>query len=222
MSVAAAPNPTPKLQSAPERPKAIESVPAPMPSIVGLERKPHRWTYEEYMRLGEAGLFPNHRTELIDGEIYDVSSQNNPHVAAISNANRQLVAAFDESYWLTIQSAVKLRRGDTPEPDLAIRSGPATGDQAIHPHPLLVIEVSDTSLLYDQVIKSSLYAANGVADYWIVNIEDRQLEVYRNPVEDATRGHGWRYAFLEVLRPPQIVTPLSKGDVKIEVARLLP
>src|ERR1700729_99663 len=119
MSVVAVPDPAAKPYAQAKTVEPIESVRAAAPSIIGLERRPHRWSYEEYMRLGGAGLFPNHRTELIDGEIYDVSAQNNPHVAAISNANRQLVAAFDESYWLTIQSAVKLRRGDTPEPDLA-------------------------------------------------------------------------------------------------------
>lgn len=194
----------------------------PAPAVTGWEPTRHRWTFEEFIQLGRSGLPAAGRTELIDGEIFDVPSQNNPHVAAISNTNRLLVAAFDESYWLTVQSTVRLRRGDGPEPDFAVRPGPSTGDDGVHPHPLLVIEVSDETLLYDQVIKSSLYAANGVADYWVVNVNDRQVEVYRGPVEDASRRHGWRYGSLTVYRPGDFIAPLAKPDARLEVGRMLP
>jgi len=181
----------------------------------------HRWTFEQYMRLGEVGLFPDSRTELIDGEIYDVPAQNNPHVAAISNINRLLVAAFDDNYWLSVQSTVRLRRGDAPDPDFAVRPGKPSSDPNTYPQPLLIIEISDRTLLFDQVVKSSLYAANGIEDYWVVNVNDRQVEVYRQPVEDAARRFGWRYGVLSVYRAPQSVSPLAKPDAALEVARML-
>jgi hypothetical protein len=181
----------------------------------------HRWTAEEYFKLGDRDVIP-HRTELINGEIYDVASQNNPHVAAISKTTRVLMATFDETYWITIQSTVRLPTGDVPEPDLAVRPGPASADNAFHPVPLLVIEASDTTLLFDQTVKSSLYAANGVADYWVLNLNAGQVEVYRNPVRDPSRSHGWRYAETTVVRPPGAVSPLARPDVRIEVLRLLP
>jgi Uma2 family endonuclease len=181
----------------------------------------HRWTADEYLKLGDRDVFP-HRTELINGEIYDVASQNNPHVAAVSKTTRVLVATFDETYWLTIQSTVRLPTGDVPDPDLAVRPGMASADNAVQPIPLLVIEVSDTTLLFDQVVKSSLYAANGVADYWVLNLNAGQVEVYRNPVRDPSRSHGWRYADMTVVQPPGAVSPVSKPDVRIDVGRMLP
>ena len=206
-----------------QRPLSYAS-PSQAPAAGGVpsfEPRRHRWTFEDYIRLGETGLLAAQRTELVDGEIYDVPAQNNPHVASVSKANRLLVVTFDESYWVTVQSTVRLRRGDGPEPDLAVRPGPVSADN-VHPHPLLVIEVSDETLLYDQVVKSSLYAANGVEDYWVVNIPDRQVEVYRKPVEDASRRYGWRYGELTVFRPPAVVVPLAKPDARFEVARMLP
>jgi Uma2 family endonuclease len=180
-----------------------------------------RWTFEQYMRLGEAGLFPDSRTELIDGEIYDVPAQNNSHVAAISNISRLLMAAFDENYWISIQSTVRLRRGDAPDPDFAVRPGKPSPEPNVYPQPLLIIEVSDRTLLFDQVVKSSLYAANGIEDYWVVNVNDRQVEAYRQPVEDAARRFGWRYGLLSVYRAPQSISPLVKADAAFEVARML-
>src|SRR2546421_752416 len=134
---------------------------------------PHRWTADEYCAAGDAGLLGQRRTELIDGEIYDLPPQKNPHVAAVSNLTRLLIAAFDDTYWVTIQSTIRLPRGDMPEPDFAIRSGPASSDDAIHPLPLLVIEVSNESLLHDRTIKAEMYAANSVPEYWIVNVREK-------------------------------------------------
>src|SRR6202041_804759 len=105
-----------------------------------------------------------------------------------------IMTAFDESYWVTVRSTVRLPRGDIPDPDFAVRPGPISADNAVQPLPLLVIEVSDTTLLFDQIVKSSLYAANGIQDYWVLNVVDRQVEIYRDPVADATRRHGYRYA----------------------------
>jgi Uma2 family endonuclease len=182
----------------------------------------HRWTAEEYMELGNGGFMPGRRTELIDGEIYDVVSQNNPHVAAVSNATRILVATFDKRFWLTVQSTVRLPSGDIPEPDLAIRPGPSTRDNTHQPLPLLVVEVSDLTLLFDQIVKTSLYAANRIPEYWIINVNDNQIEVYRKPVEDAGRRFGWRYGELTVLRPPAFFSPLAMPDARIDVAEMLP
>ena len=200
----------------------VPFVPPVRPVPIPYEPPRHRWTFEDYLKIAETGILEGGRTELIDGEILDVAAQYNPHAASISKTNRLLVAVFDESYWLTIQSTVRLRHGDGPDPDFGVRPGPATGDQSFQPQPLLIIEVSVSTLLYDQVVKSSLYAANGVEDYWIINVNDRQLEVYRNPVEDSTRRFGWRYGSLNVYRPPDFVSPLVKPEAKIEVAKMLP
>ncbi|HZL34497.1 MAG TPA: Uma2 family endonuclease [Tepidisphaeraceae bacterium] len=195
---------------------------ASVAAAFGIQPAVHRWTPEEYIRLSELDVFHNQRTELIDGEIFDQAPQGNPHVAAVSCANRALFRAFDEAYWVTIRSTVRLPRGDMPEPDFAIRPGLHSTDDTVHPLPLLVIEVSDETLLYDQIVKSSLYAANGIPEYWVLNLRDRQLEVYRNPVPDPTRRHGHRYAAINTFLPGSAVRPLARPEVEIGVDRMLP
>jgi Uma2 family endonuclease len=184
--------------------------------------RPHRWTADEYFVLSDSGALGGRRTELIDGEILDMVSQYNPHAATISKTNRLLVAAFDESYWLLVQSTIRLPSGDVPDPDFTVRPGPVSGDNSVHPLPLLVIEVSDTTLLFDQIVKSSMYAANGIQDYWIINVKDRRVEVLRNPIKDENRKFGWRYSELNVIAADGFVSPLSKPDVRLEVAKMLP
>lgn len=223
MTVIEAPvrRPSPTASEPAEPPPAWPVWPANLPAD-GPGRTLHRWTADEYMKLGDVGIVFGNRTELIGGEIYDVASQNNPHVAGISKGMRVLNATFDESYWITCQSTVRLPTGDVPDPDFTVRPGPASTDTAVQPLPLLAIEVSDTTLLFDQVVKTSMYAASRIQEYWIVNLNDGHVEVYRKPVEDPTRRHGWRYGELTVLRPPDVIAPLAKPDVRIEVARLLP
>ena len=86
---------------------------------------------------------------------------------------------------------------------------------------LLVVEVSDSSLARDRAIKGSLYAAGGVADYWIVNLVQRQLEVYRDPIADPAAFFGAHYATRVILIPGDHVVPLAAPSVKILVADLL-
>jgi Uma2 family endonuclease len=220
MTVLAQPNQvSPSISTA-----APGTAPNPTPAPASLHAGPvlHRWTPEEVMKMVAADVFEGKRLELIDGELFDMPPQENPHVAGISRTTRVLVAAFDESYWLTIQSTVRLPRGDMPEPDFSIRPGPASADKNVHPLPLLVIEVSDTTLLYDQIVKSSLYAANGIADYWILNVVDRQVEVYRNPVPDPTRRHGYRYATVNTFPPGSKISPLAAPHLALEIDRMLP
>src|SRR6266702_8235324 len=74
---------------------------------------------------------------------------------------------------------------------------------------LMTVEVSETTLRFDQRKKASLYARAQIADYWIINLIDRQLEVHRNPVPDHTQKYGYSYADLTFLSPADFVTPLA-------------
>ena len=86
---------------------------------------------------------------------------------------------------------------------------------------MLTVEVSESSLALDRLHKGSLYARAGLADYWVVNLIDRVLEVYREPVRDADAPYGWRYARREVLDATVVATPLAAPQVVIRVADLL-
>jgi Uma2 family endonuclease len=95
-------------------------------------------------------------------------------------------------------------------------------DYADHPRAaVLVVEVSDTTLATDRTRKMSLYAAAGVPDYWIVNLTDGRLEVYRDPVPDPAQPSGHRYASVAALAPADAVTPAGLPGVAVPVAALL-
>jgi Uma2 family endonuclease len=85
-----------------------------------------------------------------------------------------------------------------------------------------VVEVSESSLGFDRHYKGSVYARAGLADYWIVNLVDRVLEVYRDPVQDPAAAFGWRYGSVESLGPETLISPLAQSGSRIRVADLLP
>ena len=87
---------------------------------------------------------------------------------------------------------------------------------------LLIAEISDTTLSYDRRRKGSLYARAGIADYWIVNLVDCLVEVYRDPGPDLTAPFGWRYSSVERFRPPATLTLLELPQATVPVAALLP
>ncbi|MGH7386681.1 MAG: Uma2 family endonuclease [Candidatus Rokuibacteriota bacterium] len=92
-----------------------------------------------------------------------------------------------------------------------------------HPtHAVLVVEVADSSLQFDRHDKGSLYARARIADYWIVNLADRVLEVYRDPEPDPAAPARWRYRSVSRLASPAVVTPLALPSARVRIAELLP
>ena len=86
---------------------------------------------------------------------------------------------------------------------------------------MLVVEVSESSLAFDRAHKGSLYARAGLAEYWIVNLIDRVLEVYRNPARDPDAPFGWRYQSVAVHRPDGTVSPLGAPSALVGISDLL-
>ncbi len=187
-----------------------------------LEPTTHRFTFEEYMQLSESSVLKNPHTELIDGEIIDMAAQKDPHAYAVSKINRLLVALFPDPLWLKLQATVQLDNWSAPEPDFAVMSGPPPKEDEPPIHPLLFVEVSDTTVSYDRRTKSSLYAAHAVPDYWLVNLNATQVEVHRDPVRDSAHRFGWRYASVVTFKIGDTITPLAMPGQSIEVARMLP
>jgi len=92
-----------------------------------------------------------------------------------------------------------------------------------HPSaPVLVVETAETSLTLDREHKSGLYARGGVADYWIVNLHEAVLEIYRQPEPSASRPTGWEYRSTRRRAPGTTISPLAAPDRSIAVADLLP
>jgi Uma2 family endonuclease len=188
------------------------------------EPKARRWTVEEYYRLGDEGWFQNERVELIDGEIIKMPPQKDVHAGTVSFLHRLMIKVFGDGYAIRSQVPVHLSDYSEPEPDIAVVRGNER-DFVHGGHPttaVLVIEVSDSTLLFDQRTKSSLYAAADVQGYWIINIPGKQVEVYRNPIADSSKRFGYRYGEVTVVRPPENVSPLALPSVQIPAADLLP
>jgi Uma2 family endonuclease len=182
---------------------------------------PHarRWTRAEYHRAAELGLFgPEERLELLDGEILKKMTQNAPHVYAVRQTTRLLDAVFSPGSHARAQAPIVLNDQSEPEPDVAVVTGDDVEYLAGHPtasDALLVVEVADTTLRLDRVLKGPAYARAGIREYWIVNLRDRQLEVYRDPARS-------RYRTTIVYGADEGVTPLAAPHATVRVADLLP
>ena len=134
-----------------------------------------------------------------------------------------MATAFGEGWHPRLQAPLALGEHSEPEPDIAVVAGVPRDYVAAHPSTAaLVVEVADSSLRLDRRFKAALYARAGLREYWIVNLVDRTLEVYRNPRPAADTADDWTYGSVEVLHPPAVVTPLAAPAVQIIVSNLLP
>jgi Uma2 family endonuclease len=183
-----------------------------------------RWTRLEYDRLIEKGAFgPEDRIELLGGALVVREPQGSPHAMGIRMAEEALRRAFATGWDVRVQLPVALDEESEPEPDVSVVPGSFRDYPRDHPgRAVLIVEIADSSLALDRSLKGSLYARARVGDYWIVNLVDRVLEVYRDPVPDASARYGWRYAAITTLRPGDTVVPLAAPDSPILVADLIP
>jgi len=183
-----------------------------------------RWKRIEYDRLVELGvLHEDEPVELIGGNLIVAEPKSSPHATAVGLVADALRAAFGGGWIVRIQDPVALDDESEPEPDVAVIAGRWRDFRADHPsRPVLVVEVADASLAFDRHVRGSLYARADVKDYWIVNLVDHVLEVYRAPIRDGSTPYGWRYGTLEVQGPDTRVSPLARPDATILVADLLP
>jgi Uma2 family endonuclease len=183
-----------------------------------------RWKRVEYERLVDCGIFePGDRIELIDGLLLVSEPQSSPHYTSIRLVERALWRAFGEGWDVRTQAPIALDDSSEPEPDVAVVRGALRDYAASHPvDPVLVVEVSLSSLAFDREHKASLYARAGRPEYWIVNLVDRVLEVRRGPAPEPAAPYGWDYAFVDVLGPTERVAALGAPAAQIPVGDLLP
>lgn len=181
----------------------------------------HLWTRDEYYKIAEFGLFEGQHVELIEGQVIEMSPQGSVHAATITRVSKALEAIFGPGYYARGQMPLDIGALSVPEPDVAIVEGTWDDYESAHPTTAtLVVEVAETSLTYDRTTKASLYAKAGIAEYWIVNLVDRLLEVYRQPGSgpNALAGYGENL----ILTPAETIAPLAKPETRIAVADLLP
>lgn len=184
------------------------------------EPQPRFWTKAEFYRLAELGFFQGQKAELWEGEVVVMSPQGPLHYTRMDRIRKVLELLFGPAFLVRMQGPIDLGAHSEPEPDIAVV--PAGDYSQAHPlGALLIVEISDSSLAGDRGRKASLYARNGIADYWIVNLVDDQLEIYRQPQVDAAQPYGYSFADRIVLGRNETVSPLAAPAVKISVADLL-
>jgi Uma2 family endonuclease len=195
-----------------------------MGAMVDYETRTRRFTRVEYERLIDLGVFqPGEAIELIGGELMVAEPQGAPHYTAIRKTARALEAAFGRGWEVRTEGPIGLDDDSEPEPDVAVVPGAPDDYARAHPsRPVLTVEVAESSLALDRQHKGSLYARAGLLDYWVLNLIDRLLEVYREPVPDPAASFGWRYGRTEVLDASARVTPLAAQGSSIPVSQLLP
>ena len=186
--------------------------------------KTRRWTRVEYERLVDQGIFQgDERLELLDGVLVVREPQGSRHSAAVVALCEVLIRAFGTGYHARPQLPLALDEMSEPEPDIVVVRGGAWDYVSAHPSaPALVVEIAESSVSVDRQHKSGLYARAGVADYWIVNLREAALEIYRHPTPAATAPFGWAYQSVQRLVRGASIAPLAAPQAEIAVADLLP
>lgn len=157
--------------------------------------RPKRFTVQEYHRLAELGfLTEDDHIELIRGELIQMTGNGTAHETCIRRLLRELPVLIQDRATLQCQSPIAIAFDGEPEPDLAIVQNREDDYESAHPtaaDTLLVIEVADSSLVYDRTVKLSLYAEASIPHYWLFNVTDRILETYSEPAQITAGQFGY-------------------------------
>ncbi len=181
-----------------------------------------RVTPDLYFHLGENNFLGEARTELINGKIFRMASQYDDHAFCVSMVARWASTAFnDRYYWTRVQMTLHCG-AHVPEPDLAVIKGPAkpsksymTADRAV-----LVVEVAGSTLLADTRVKPKIFAGSRVPEYWVVDVENRQLIVHRSPQVGTSSRRKAEYLSVEIFNEDRSIAPLSAPRKPLKVATL--
>jgi len=178
----------------------------------------HRFTIEQYHDIIDQGIFAEDEPiELIRGEIVRKMPIGNPHAATVNILTRLLPKLIPDIAMISIQNPVLLSDSE-PEPDVAILNfcdDLYASRRPVAQDVLLLIEVADSSLAYDRDVKGPIYAEAGVREYWIVNLMNSTVEVYRDPQSDG------RFATVTTAVSGEILTPLLLSGLSVSVDEIL-
>jgi Uma2 family endonuclease len=179
-------------------------------------RQPVRFSPEEFYTLVEQRVVPEF-SELVDGQIIEMPGQNYLAVAVIGEVFRILSAAWRDRWAVGSHLTHPFTSGWNPMPDVSVydRRPPAHPRRGSYPKLRLAVEVSDSTLAYDLGDKASRYAAEGVEELWVADAENRQLHVFRSPIDGAWQEH-------QELGGADAVSPLCLPTLALRVGELFP
>jgi len=179
----------------------------------------HRFTVKEYYQMAEAGILPpDARVELLEGQIVDMFPIGPFHSGVGTRLHTLFSRAGGERWIVRSQYPVHLNDGSEPQPDLALVK--PREDFYVERHPcaedvFLLVEVADSSVRFDREEKLPVYARAGIVEFWLVNLVEKVVEVYREPSPLGVYGSRVRF------RSGDIATPAAFPDVQISVTALL-
>lgn len=178
----------------------------------------HLTNLDEWRRLGEANIFPpGSRLELINGEILEMAPIGFNHAGHVIRLNHFFAKLIGDMAVINIQNPLQLGDLSEPEPDFMLLKPNPDFYSSRHPAAsdvLLLIEVSDTSLAFDQKQKLRLYALHGIPEYWLLNLNDNSVEIYRRP-------HGDAYEQKSTLRAGDSISLSQLPDIALNIADIL-
>ncbi|HEY9625789.1 MAG TPA: Uma2 family endonuclease [Coleofasciculaceae cyanobacterium] len=176
-----------------------------------------KWSVEDYHHMIETGLLDDRPVELLNGEIIEMPSEGTSHANGSTNAAEYLRDLLGKQVQVREGHPITISSGNSePEPDIAIVQRLARGYEQHHPYPeniFWLIEYADSSLKKDLDPKAKAYAAAGIAEYWVVNLQAMELVVMRDPVEGEYRS--------QVIWREDTIRPLAFADVSVSVSRML-
>lgn len=143
-----------------------------------------KWTLEEYHRMVESGVLDSKRVELIRGEIVEMPPEGKPHASCSVSAGEYLTLLLVEKAQIRPAKPITLPNQSEPEPDIAIVQRIDTEYEDHHPYPeniFWLIEYSESSLFKDLNLKSKVYAEVNIPEYWVVDLKQQTLIVFRHP-----------------------------------------
>ena len=188
----------------------------PIPIAIDSTRK---FTVDEYYLMAKVGiLHEDDRVELIDGRIVEMPPIGSHHSSSVKDVKQTFRDYDGERVTVGIQDPVRLDDGSEPQPDISILRLRADNYRNAHPGPadiLLLIEVSDSSIIYDRNVKVSLYARAGIIETWLINLVADCIEVYREP-----GAQGYQQSL--ILHRGDTITPQALPDITLNVDDILP
>jgi Uma2 family endonuclease len=174
-----------------------------------------KWTIEEYHRLVETGLLDEKRVELLEGIIVDMAPEGMPHAVYCTESAEYLRSVLGDQAKVREAHPITLPNDSEPEPDIAIVRTPNRQYLNHHPYPqdiFWLIEYANTTLKKDLNEKKRVYAAAGIAEYWVVNLQTLELIVFRDLVIDTYQS--------ETILATGNISPLSFPAIQIDVRKL--
>jgi Uma2 family endonuclease len=176
------------------------------------------FTVNEYHQMADAGVFANdERVELIRGEIIKMASIGRRHAACVNRCNDVLGDKLGRKVLICIQNPLALDNTSEPEPDVMLLKRKADYYESGHPQPsdvLLLIEVADSTIDSDRLLKIPLYAEDGITEVWLVDINSQCIEVYRYPTAEG-------YTDIKRFYRGQNLSILAFPDVSLAVNEIL-